>query len=436
MLRRARSRALLREAALLAGLMSVASPALAASGTKAHPGSAAGPSGNPTTGGVGLPGPAPNPGPPHLVHPSGGHNPFASRGIWIWYISASNGGNLASIVRTARAHGIGTVFIKSGDGTGTWSQFNSQLVSRLHASGLHACAWQYVYGNHPVGEAGVGAAAVRAGADCLAIDAESEYEGKYVQAQQYVSALRGLIGARFPVGLAGFPYVDYHPAFPYSVLLGPGGAQYNAPQMYWAAIGTTVDTVYAHTYAYNALYGRSIYPLGQVSGDPPPGQIVRFRQVSRIYGAGGVSWWDWQDATSSAWHALATPAGPLFASAASSTMPTIQQGDAGDVVVWAQEHLLSAGDAAPVTGAFGLATKAAVDAFQRAHGLRADGVIGPRTWQALLRYTPAPVTWTKGGAHAARSAGARTMPVPTSARLPARRDEIPGSLGAGGRPGS
>ena len=129
--------------------------------------------------------------------------------MWIWYISASNGGNLASIVATARAHGIGTLFIKSGDGTGTWSQFHSQLVSRLHASGLHVCAWQYVYGNHPVGEAGVSAAAVRAGADCLAIDAESEYEGKYVQAQQYVSALRGRIGARFPVGLAGFPYVDY-----------------------------------------------------------------------------------------------------------------------------------------------------------------------------------------------------------------------------------
>jgi Putative peptidoglycan binding domain len=417
-------------AALLAGLISLASPAVGATG--AHSGGA---SGQPSSGGGGLTGPAPNAGAPSPTRPSAKRSPFAYRGMWIWYILDSNGGDLASIVATARAHGIGTLYIKSGDGTGTWSQFTKQLVSGLHASGLHVCAWQYVYGNHPVLEAGVGAAAVRAGADCLAIDAESEYEGKYVQAQQYMTALRGLIGARFPVALAGFPYVDYHPAFPYSVFLGPGGAQYNAPQMYWAAIGTTVDAVYAHTYAYNMLYGRSIYPLGQVSGDPAAAQIVRFRQVSRVYGAGGVSWWDWQDATPSAWRAVATAAGPLFVNAASPTMSAIRQGDAGDVVVWAQEHLMAAGDTGPVTGVFGAATQAAVGAFQRAHGLPADGVIGPRTWQALLRYAPARVTWTNGGAHAARtSGGSRTMPVPTSALLRARRDEIPGSLGAG-RPG-
>ena len=34
------------------------------------------------------------------------------------------------------------------------------------------CAWQYVYGNHPVTEAYMGAYAVRDGADRLVIDAE------------------------------------------------------------------------------------------------------------------------------------------------------------------------------------------------------------------------------------------------------------------------
>ena len=77
------------------------------------------------------------------------------------------------------------------------------------------------------------------------IDAEGEYEGKYVSAQTYIQGLRHLIGSRFPVALAGLPYVDYHPAFPYSVFLGPGGAKYNAPQMYWTDIGTSVDRVYA-----------------------------------------------------------------------------------------------------------------------------------------------------------------------------------------------
>ena len=78
-----------------------------------------------------------------------------------------------------------------------------------------------------------------------------------------MTQLRTLIGANFPVALAGFPYVDYHPAFPYSVFLGPGGAQFNTPQMYWLDIGTSVDAVYAHTLSFNRVYGRTIIPLGQ-----------------------------------------------------------------------------------------------------------------------------------------------------------------------------
>src|ERR1039458_10849847 len=89
-----------------------------------------------------------------------------------------------------------------------WSQFNPQLVSVLHANHLRVCAWQYVYGDNPAAEARVGAAAVNDGADCLVIDAEAEYQGKYIQAQTYISDLRGLIGANFPVALAGFPYIQ------------------------------------------------------------------------------------------------------------------------------------------------------------------------------------------------------------------------------------
>ncbi|MBV8431443.1 MAG: hypothetical protein JO244_09790, partial [Solirubrobacterales bacterium] len=182
------------------------------------------------SGGAGVPsGSSSKPSAPRHPRVSGpAPSPLGSRGMWIWYVSASNGGDLTSMLATAQSYGISTLIIKAGDGTTPWSQFNSQLVAELHAAGLRACAWQYVYGAHPISEAYVGADAVRAGADCLFIDAESEYEGRYIQAQAYVKRLRQLIGSRFPVALAGFPYIDYHPAFPYSVFLGPGGAQYNA----------------------------------------------------------------------------------------------------------------------------------------------------------------------------------------------------------------
>jgi hypothetical protein len=380
---------------------------------------------------------APTP-PPHAT---GAAKALTGRGMWIWYVSQSSGGSLSSIISTSHRYGISTLMIKAGDGTGAWSQFNSELVSALHGSGIKVCAWQYVYGNNPIGEAEVGAAAVHAGADCLLIDAEAEYEGKYVQAQQYIKKLRQLIGPSLPVALAGFPYVDYHPSFPYSVLLGPGGAQDNAPQMYWPDIGVSPDTVYSHTYDYNTPYGRPIEPLGESSTNASPSQIVRFRQLSRSYAAPGVSWWDWQETSSRDWGALGQPIGNLSGLQANPKMPALSVKSrggiaSGDLVVWAQEHLVKAGARLSIDGGFGPRTQAAVESFQTSHGLSPSGVIDAATWLALLRYPPVNVTWTSHGAHAsaATARGSLMLPPPASSRLRARRYEIPPHLGAGRGP--
>jgi hypothetical protein len=330
---------------------------------------------------------------------------------------------------------------QAGDGSTAWSQFNSTLVSQLHSGGLRVCAWQYVYGEHPIFEAEVGAAAVKDGADCLVIDAESEYQGRYVQAQEYLKKLRQLIGSRFPVGLAGFPYVDYHPSFPYSVFLGPGGAQYNVPQMYWVDIGTSVDEVYAHTYSYNLPYQRPIEPLGEVAGNPPPSQVVRFRALSRTYGAAGVSWWDWQEATTREWKAVARPAGSLAGYARRDSPPTLSVRGAGgmwagDLVVWAQEHLYRAGERLQIDGDFGPRSQTAVRQFQSSHRLPVSGMVDGPTWAALLRYPAPAVTWTTshGKTTASAARGALLVRVPQSAHMRARAYEIPPHLGAGGNP--
>jgi len=377
---------------------------------------------------------------PSKIHKSGDANALAGRGMWIWYVSRSSGGSVSSIVANARKYGINTVMIKSGDGRTMWSQFNPSVVSALHAAGLHVCAWQYVYGNFPRQEANVGATAVHDGADCLIIDAESEYEGKYVAAQSYITQLRNEIGQSFPVALAGFPYVDYHPGFPYSVFLGPGGAQYNTPQMYWVDIGTSVNTVYAHTYAYNTVYERAIDPLGQVYENHPLGQLIRFRQLSRTYGAAGVSWWDWQQASTTGWKGISIGAGNLTGVAATTSTPILKLKSLGDLVVWAQEHLATAGFTIPIDGDYGVETQSAVESFQAAQGLTVDGIVGPATWTALLHYAPAAVTWTHTGAVMASAAAVRNsrsrhrpllMQVPKSASAHAVRDEIAGAGGAG-----
>jgi hypothetical protein len=342
--------------------------------------------------------------------------------MWIWYVKKADGGKVKNIVRRARRRGIETVLIKSGDAGSYWGQFRPKLVNALKARGLNVCAWQFVYGNSPSAEADVAARAVRAGADCFVIDAEGHYEGKYSQASTYMSRLRSLVGPDYPIALAAFPYVDYHPAFPYSVFLGPGGAQYNLPQLYWKTIGTSVDEAFVHTFVFNRVYNRPILPLGQTYLNPTKRDIKRFRRLALAYGMGGVSWWSWQHSGKRQWKAVG---GGVRAEAIApyDSYPTLRVGSKGDMVAWAQQLLAGGGFTTEISGYFEEPTRQALVAFQTSRGILASGVLDPLTWPHLLKLPPLPVRWTSGGAVAASKPGVR--PEPRSAELPARDYEIP-----------
>lgn len=60
-------------------------------------------------------------------------------------------------------------------------------------------------------------------------------------------------------------------------------------------------------------------------------------------------------------------------------MQTLRLGTKGEAVRCLQRAL----DLTPLRGEFDAATDTAVRAFQAAHGLTADGIVGPRTWAAL-----------------------------------------------------
>jgi hypothetical protein len=358
--------------------------------------------------------------------------------MWIWQLARTNRGSVPSIAAQAKRANIRTLFIKSGDSSNYWSQFNPGLVSALHGHGLKACAWQYVYGTNPAGEAAVGAQAVRNGADCLVIDAESEYEGRYVAATTYITELRRLIGPTYPVALTGFPYVHFHPSFPYSVFLALGAAQHNQPQMYWQTIGTTVDLNFAVTYTWNRIYKRPILPLGQTYDNARLAGVRRFRQLAAAYRAPGISWWSWQASSPLHWRTLAEPV-PALGFRPQYSYPNLGPGSRGDAVVWAQQHLYGAGQRQQlITGFYGPKTTAAVRAFQASRGLAQTGRLDPATWTSLLLVRPVNVRWISRRvgprvvveavpARAATTGAPRvvTAPEPASARLPALRREIP-----------
>ena len=71
-------------------------------------------------------------------------------------------------------------------------------------------------------------------------------------------------------------------------------------------------------------------------------------------------------------------------------MSVLKEGSTGAAVVRLQERLKALGyNPGPCDGEFGLATEAAVMAFQRSEGLLADGIAGPRTQSALAPDTDA-----------------------------------------------
>jgi len=351
-------------------------------------------------------------------------SPFDGRGMWIWDLSRSDGGDPSAIAARAAVNGIRTVFVKSGDGATYFPQFSAGLVSALHRAGVSVCAWQFVYGTDPVAEALVAARAVRAGADCLVIDAEATYEGRYTQAQAYLAALRAAVGARYPVGLASFPYADDHPAFPYSVFLGHGGATFNLPQMYWQDIGESPAGVYAHTYADNGIYRRPIRPLGETTAGVSALDVETFRGLAVAYHAGGISWWDYAWTTADGlWGAVSGPY--LAAAPPASSVPVLSEGSQGDMVVWLQELLASVVPSQGIDGVFGPQTAQNLTRFQRRRGITPTGQTGPLTWRALLRLRVVRVHFAADVRTAliARG-GVRVLAIPRSASLPAVRDEI------------
>jgi hypothetical protein len=368
------------------------------------------------------------------VRPKPVASPYRRAGMWIWYIDSSEGGNLSRIIQRARRAKIGTLYIKSGDGTSVWSQFTAAMVDRFQRAGLKVCGWQYVYGRNPVGEARVSAVAKRRGADCFVIDAETEYEGNYSGADLYIRKLRQLVGPRFRLSLSTFPYAHYHPGFPYSVFLGPGAATDNLPQVYWQAIGDTVREAVETTYTYNRMYKRPIWPVGQTYMNPRAVELLQFRRYMLNYGS-APSWWSWQESNLSEWATLGkTVGGRIPRYRPVRIHPTQRRGARGDQVVWLQQHLYAAGFKVQVTGIFGIQTWRAVRQFQRSRKMKVDGVVGNSTWNRLLRVRPVRVRWSAAKSRRL-SAGvsAAASGDPASASIPPRRDEIAGAKKPGQR---
>ncbi|HEY4811571.1 MAG TPA: peptidoglycan-binding domain-containing protein [Solirubrobacteraceae bacterium] len=318
--------------------------------------------------------------------------PFKGGALWVTQLAPGQSG--AEVVAQAASAGLHTVYLKAAEGSTSEPQFAAALVSEMRAAGATVCGWMFAVGANPQAEAAAAVAAAHAGAQCLVVDAEGEYDSLYYPAQLFVHALRTQLGASFPIGLASQAEVYEHPKFPYSVFLGPGAFNVVLPLMYWLDFGISVDAVYSDAMAANAIYGRPILPVGQLYGTPTSAELLRFRALAHSYGSPGVSFFDLAAAQPGQLPSLASP----FPALPRTTirLPTVHSGADGDEIVQSQELLNAAGAHLPVGGFFGTQTAKAVAAFQARHHLAVNGVLGAATWKALLHFRPREPSWAAG----------------------------------------
>jgi peptidoglycan hydrolase-like protein with peptidoglycan-binding domain len=135
------------------------------------------------------------------------------------------------------------------------------------------------------------------------------------------------------------------------------------------------------------LVGAGHLPASGVDGDFGPktkAAVIAFQRQLRVTADGIVG-----PVTHAAIEALlrflaaqqGQPARPL---PRRDDLPVLHKGAKGDHVPLLQVRLKAHGfDPGPIDGFFGERTDRAVRAFQRARGLKADGVVGPLTWGTL-----------------------------------------------------
>jgi hypothetical protein len=325
-------------------------------------------------------------------------SPLSSTALWTGEIPA--GSTAAQLAAQAAQASVHTLFIKGADGATAEPQLTPTLIAELRANGVSVCVWMFAYGINPTAEAAAAVAAVHEGAQCLIVDAEEQYDGLYGAAQLFVHTLRAHLGSQFPIGLAGQAEVLQHPTFPYSVFLGPGGFNFDLPQVYWLDFALSVQAAYATTIAENSIYGRPMLPIGQLYGNVAPVELEQFRALAGAYRLPGMSFFDLVSAQPDELAALAAPVAK-FAPRASVPV-AVRAGADGDEVVWAQELLNAAGARLPVGGFLGAQTARAIARFQTHHRLPATSVLGPATWKALLRFKAREPSWASGPPDSAR----------------------------------
>lgn len=316
--------------------------------------------------------------------------------LFIWNISAIEGGNVQTIASKAKAAGYAGLCIKILDGTTPMNQgLLFPLFTACKALGIKLATWGYYYGmsvNNATSEANAAATQINdqyASFQVIAhlIDVEAEYKapGSGFWAEAFMDTLTAKIPGAVKLGLCSYRYPNSHLEMPWSTFLAK--CHFHAPQVYWEGSHNPAAQLLVSYEQLTALKPLPFYPVGSAYCNggwcATPADCVEFAEQAALMGLPGINFWAWHSAVGIAgmWETLAaleytpiTPPPPPVDPESPVLVPAHTKADALPYVNVRKNPLQSAtksGDVKPLKNVW--VTKI----YPLANGTRWVGVIVP-----------------------------------------------------------
>lgn len=228
---------------------------------------------------------------------------LSGKGMFIWMIRHTMGGDVNLIADTLEAAGITNAWIKVADGSGRynidpWGQDRVPgLVAALRMRGISAWGWQYIYGRYPDSEADMAIRRIREfDLDGFVVNAELEFKaaGMGEVAKRYMRRLRNAF-PDLPIGISSYRFPILHREFPFDAFLA--FCDFAAPQVYWAgATNAGAQLVRCLNEYKNLSVKRPIYPTGAAYQEhgwtATANQMIDFMQTAKNYKLPGFNFWE------------------------------------------------------------------------------------------------------------------------------------------------
>jgi len=244
---------------------------------------------------------------------------LAGKGVWIWQLGATEGGDASRIVARARTAGLHQLWVRVGDsfdGFYAGPQLDS-LVPAAHRAGIAVIGWGFPYLYDPVSDAGWSRAALAwrgpggSALDAFSPDIETASEGVALSPARVITYL-GLVrpaDGRRPLVATVFPPNDHFLAtYPYAAMAPYVDAF--APMAYWGCqqpgqyAALALQRLAAMAPIHLVGQGYDMAGEGGRKGSPSAAEVLAFLDGAKTGGAQGASLYVWQSLSDPEWSAL------------------------------------------------------------------------------------------------------------------------------------